>query len=457
MAAGEEKLRLVIAAIDKTTAPIRAINRRIESMIAPVRKVQRAMRSLADESGLTKLGRGFAKLTSLAKNLALGGLAAGAGILEFTRRTAESTDSLAELTRQLGVGIERYQDLEFAAMRAGIGNEAFAGSMRTLAKNVGMLKLGSGPLASILSPNLAKRLKGANGTGGALVMILESLRKITDPLKRNAIAAKVFGKSGQSMALMAELSSEALADLIKESEGFGRISTKTADAAGTWMDSLDRLKVAAMRLGGQIAGELYSDLTAGTDALVAWVREHRVEIINSAAEAVRQFASGLRTAGGFLATNLPKLQDTITGLGGLETVLKGIAALALAPVARTAIALAMAIGAVGSAVLATGAALAYMMIQLEKVTGLKRRLLDVIDPFHSGSTVGGFIRSVNDTTPARPRTMNMGAPAGGSLPRARADSIDLSIKLDGAPARISRAATSLPGVISDRGRALAAQ
>ena len=36
MAAGENKLKLVLAAIDKTSAPIRAVNRRIESMTAPI-------------------------------------------------------------------------------------------------------------------------------------------------------------------------------------------------------------------------------------------------------------------------------------------------------------------------------------------------------------------------------------------------------------------------------------
>ena len=75
MPAGEEKLRLVLAAIDKTAAPIRAVNRRIESMLAPVRKVRNAMRSLATEAGLPRLGRGLAKLGGLIRNLAIGGAA----------------------------------------------------------------------------------------------------------------------------------------------------------------------------------------------------------------------------------------------------------------------------------------------------------------------------------------------------------------------------------------------
>jgi len=91
MARGEERLRLVLAAVDKTAAPIRALNRRIDRMTAPVRKVRNSFAALAREAKLDKLARGAMKLgKSLASAAAKAGALAGAAALYAGARFAQA-------------------------------------------------------------------------------------------------------------------------------------------------------------------------------------------------------------------------------------------------------------------------------------------------------------------------------------------------------------------------------
>ena len=76
MAKGEEKLRLVLSAIDKTAAPIRAVNKRISAMTKPIRKVKNALAKLGNEAGLQRLGAMFKGIGRAARRFAIAGVAA---------------------------------------------------------------------------------------------------------------------------------------------------------------------------------------------------------------------------------------------------------------------------------------------------------------------------------------------------------------------------------------------
>lgn len=107
MAAGEERLKLVLDAIDKTAAPIRAVNRRIERMTRPVRKVRNAFASLAREARLDKLGRGALKLgKSLGKAAFAATAFAAVGLGVALGRAASSGITAAAAYESLGVRLK---------------------------------------------------------------------------------------------------------------------------------------------------------------------------------------------------------------------------------------------------------------------------------------------------------------------------------------------------------------
>lgn len=454
MAAGEEKLRLVLAAIDKTAAPIRAVNRRIESMLAPVRKVRNAMRSLAEEAGLPRLGRGLAKLGGLIRNLAVGAVGAGVGLLEFARRTAESADELGEFTALIGFGVEEFQEYQFAAKRAGVENEAFAAAMRTLSRNVGAAQAGTGRLAGLLkkvAPSVLKQVKGARDTGEALEIVLAAMRRLPDAMKRNVLASSAFGNA--QLALLASLSPEEFQRLREEARALGVVfSAETAADAGSLMDGIDDLKASVLGLARSIVSALFPDLKAATGVMIEWLKANRELVVSGGKEAILAFASGMKELGVFLVENVPKLRQFIADVGGLRTVLVAIAAVSLAPLLQAVVAIGIALGGPVSAALALGAALVYVLSRIDQV---KAGMATIAGAF--GFDVGP---SRLPFTPAAPGAASA-VQAQAAAASARLDgALAVDINLDDRRARVARATSSNPmvqfGNLS-RGVALGAQ
>lgn len=360
MAAGEEKLRLVLAAIDKTAAPLRAINRRIESLTAPVRKVRNAFRSLAKEAHLPALGAGIAKVAGWARNLGIAAVGAGAGLLAFTERTADSADSLAEFTRLVGIGVEEFQELQWAAKRAGIDGEVFSAAMKSLAKNVGDAKAGTGRLAGLLkkvSPVTLKQIQATQSTGEALEVVLAAMRKLPDASKRNALASKAFGNS--MLGLLATLSPDEIKAFREEAASLGIVmSTKTATAAESLMDNVDALKASVVGLAKRIAESLFPDLQSVTDELLIWIKANRALIVSKGREWILKVAEAVRKLGEWLSEAIPQVADFVERMGGVKGVLIAVAAINLLPLIAGIRSLAVAFSLAGGPARAVVAALA---------------------------------------------------------------------------------------------------
>ena len=362
MAAGEEKLRLVLSAIDKTAAPLRAMNRRIEALTAPVRKVRNAFRSLAQEAHLDKLGAGIAKVAGWARNLAIAAVGAGAGFLAFVERTAEAADNLSEFTRLVGINVEDFQELQFAAKRAGIENETFAASMRALSINVGRAQAGTGKLAGLLkkvAPSVLKQVQGAKDTGAALEVVLSAMRRLPKEAQRNALATAAFGNA--QLALLATLSPDELNGFREEARKLGIVlSSDAAAGAESLMDNFDDLKASTLGLARSIAVSLFPDLQRVTDRMLEWIKSHRDLILTKGREWVIKIAKGVEALANWLVEAVPQFADFVEHMGGLKVILGGMALLTLAPLAASIVSLAGAFGALGIAsapLLAVAAAL----------------------------------------------------------------------------------------------------
>lgn len=358
MAAGEQKLKLVLDAIDKTAAPIRKVNRRIESMTRPIRKVKRALRSLAIESGLPKLGTAFKSVGRIARNFALAGVAAGVGLFEFVRRTASSSEELAKLGRQLGISTTEFQELKFAADRVGVSSSDFTKGIGALGKRVGELKADTGPLATLLkkvSPALAVQLKGATDTGEALNIMLAALGRLEDPLKKNALAAAAFGRAGQSMVRLSNEGAESIGNLREEARRLGGVlDLEAAEAAETVIDKITNLQFAAKGVAQRIAVELFPAVIDITEGLTEWIVRNRELIQVRVMETISATATAVRSVYEWFQRVIPATRAFIDSIGGLRTVglvLAGLFALILLP---AIVAIGAAVGTIGGILVTVG-------------------------------------------------------------------------------------------------------
>lgn len=453
MAAGEEKLRLVLAAIDKTAAPIRAVNRRIEGMLAPIRKVKGAFAALAREAGLPKLASGLATVGRALAKVAVVGTGAAVGLFEFVRRTAESADELGDFVSGIGIGVEKFQEIQYAAQIAGVSNEDFSNSISKLSKNLGDLKAGTGPLETLLknvAPRLRQQLKATTDLGDATEILFDAMRRLPDASKRNSLAAAAFGRSGQALTRITSVSAEKFADLVREARELGvAFSQEAADSAGDATDAMDRLKTVVRNLAGSIGSALFPVLTENADALREWIMANRVEIVEKAKEAVLALAEGVRQLGAFLIESTPKVVELVDTLGGMKTVLLAIAAISLAPLVASLVSIGVALGPVGLAITAIAGSLAFMAsLNWDSV---KAGILSGLGAF--GFDVGPRVQA-----PRAP-----GAGAGGAASAADAAAAASRVDLQGninlqlpRGLRATGATSSLPGLgfTFDRGSAL---
>lgn len=450
MAAGEEKLRLVLSAIDKTAAPLRAVNRRLEGMLAPIRKVRNAFGSLAREAGLPKVGAQLVRIGHAIKYVAAGAVAAGAGILAFVEKTAEAADNLAEFTRLVGINVEDFQELQFAAKRAGIESETFAAAIKTLSRNVGQAQGGTGRLAGLLkkvAPSVLQQIKATKDTGAALEVVLSAMRRLPIESRRNALASAAFGNA--QLALLATLSPDELRNFREEARRLGMVlSSDAASGAEALMDNVDDLKGSILGLARQIATALFPDLQAATGAMLEWIKANRELIVTGGREAILEFARGMKELGVFLVENVPKLQRFVDSVGGLRTVLVAVAAISLAPLLQSIVAIGLALGGPVSAAVALSGAIAYVLKNLESV---KAGIRTVAGAF-------GF-----DVTPQAPAVPGKAAAvaAQAAVDAQKLDgAIRVGIDLSDKRARVASAVSSDPMVqFSDlsRGVALGAQ
>lgn len=332
MAAGEEKLKLVFSAVDRTLAPLNAVTGRLRAMNAPIRKVQKSFKDLAKEAHLDKIGAGIAKAAGWARNLAIAAAGAGSGLLAFTVKTAESADSLAEFTRLVGINVEEFQQLRWAAKRAGIDGEVFSTAMKSLAKNVGDAKAGTGRLAGLLkkvAPTTLKQIQATKSTGEALEIVLSAMRKLPDVSKRNTLASKAFGNS--QLALLATLSPDELEAFRKEASELGMVmSTETATAAERVMDNVDALKGSVVGLAARIAESLFPEIEQVTGEMLNWIKAHRALIVGRGREWVLKVAKAVEQLADWLLKAVPQFAAFVEHMGGLKGILVVLAAVKLA-------------------------------------------------------------------------------------------------------------------------------
>lgn len=363
MAAGEEKLRLVLEAIDKTTAPLRAMNRRIEALTAPVRKVRNAFSALSREAGLPKLGAALSRVGSLVRNLAIGAVGAGAGLLAFIEKTADAGDRLGEFTQLIGIGVEDFQEYQYAAKIAGIDNEAFAASMKTLSRATGQAQAGTGRLAGLLkkvAPSVLKQLKGTKDTGQALEVVLGAMRKLDKPTQRAALASAAFGNA--NAGLLATLSPKQLEDFRKEAQNLGVVMSQDAvNGAGALMDKFDKLKASALGLARSIAASLFPHLQGVTDRMLEWIKANKDLIKTKGREWLLKVATAIKDLGIWLSEAVPQFIDFVDHMGGLKGILVGLTVVNLVPLVASIYSLSGAFAALGvstAPLIAVAAALA---------------------------------------------------------------------------------------------------
>jgi hypothetical protein len=329
----EYPLSLVLRTVDKATAGLRHVTGQIRNLQRPLDRVNRRFRTMAKAGGLPQLGGALRGVGSAARTagLAVGGIAVAAGLSTAAiKDMITAGDDLAKKADRIGLTVDGYAQLRFAAERSGTEMARFDSAMEGFSKRLGEAKAGTGSLTTFLnkaSPALLRQLKGAKSNEEAFDLLSRAMGKVEDPAKRAALAAAAFGRSGQSLLnLFAEGPDgiQALRDEFAELAGPQEEGARSAEAMADEFANIDAafMGVKASILQGlapafvDLSKEFQGFLKENRGQITEWVREFGEKL----PDRIQALQDGLRRLG----DAIKPVWDFIGGVSGAAKVLAGI-------------------------------------------------------------------------------------------------------------------------------------
>ncbi|EFO31325.1 hypothetical protein TRICHSKD4_3342 [Roseibium sp. TrichSKD4] len=340
------QVEIKVGLIDKITAPMRRVEKALDRLSRPIKKIKRAFSTLADASGLAKVGERVRGLTKRVKTLGVtiagAGIAATAAATKMVTGFAGAGDAIAKMGRATGMNVETLQALRYAGDRSGVDKASFDTSAMTFSKRLGEMKSGSGPMYAFLKkvgPELAKRMVAENDPTKAFEMALEALSEIKDESKRAAAATAMFGRSGQRMALFGEAGPEAIEKLKAEAFHLGAvISAEDAANGENLTDAMTNLGVVFEGLSNSIGASLapvvtdlinkFNELVANNKELIRAWAENFAKDLPGHLKDLKQIISDVGETFGKIKSAI----ETVTGpVSNLELAIGALGAITLGP------------------------------------------------------------------------------------------------------------------------------
>lgn len=220
----------------------------------------------ADNSPLRRTLKSSAKLLSAfaqpvlaaSKYLATGFAIASTAALAATKRFADYSDQIADMSARTGVSVKALSELGYAAKMSGSELSALEPAIRTMQKG-----LVSGSSTSVLEKlGLDRDSIAAMNPEDQFLAIAEKLAGITDPAQQAAYAMQIFGKSGTSLLGMVNEGAGGIEALRQEARNLGVSLTDDAAAkAGAFNDALDKIAMAGQGVANVLGAALAPALT----------------------------------------------------------------------------------------------------------------------------------------------------------------------------------------------------
>lgn len=202
---------------------------------------------------------------------AIAGLATGA-FAGWIKQSIDAADAAAETAQTLGISIEAYQGLSFAASTAGVEQESLTGALNKFNKTISAAAAGSKKQAAAFA-DIGVSVRDANGglkdADKVLLEVADKFARYEDGANKAALAQDLFGKSGAKLVPLLNSGSAGIQDLMQQAQRLGLVmSAESAAAADQFNDSLTVLAGVSRGMANQLAVELLPTLNAITGLLI---------------------------------------------------------------------------------------------------------------------------------------------------------------------------------------------
>lgn len=388
MADKKTQLSIVLRTVDRATAGINAINKRLDAVTKPVRDLGKGLSDLGEKSGLGKVADGFAGVGGavkdlLGKVLAFGGAIAAAvvGVLSLV----DEFDELGDKAEALGVGVDFLAQLRYAAERSGVEVSVLDDGLKKLSTGMGLARAGTGKLSAFLKtlpPVFQRQVMATKTNEEAFSLMADATAKFADPAKRAAFAMKVFGDA--SLAPLLGKGSKGIAELGKEFAASAGPQKAAADAAGLVDDAMKGLKAAVQGVKAAIVSGLGPALKVIVDQLKEWFVAHREDIAKWAEDIGKKLPGAVDDVVKAIKGALGTVTSFVDGIGGLKVVALVLAAVIVGPLIASIYSLSVAllttpVGWILLAIAAVAAGAYFLITRWDAVSGFFVELWDTIN------------------------------------------------------------------------------
>ena len=241
--------KVTLSLIDRVTGPIKRISARLGALSKRIGfdRVGAAIGNLGTR--IKGLGDGLAqtsgRLAGFLGLLGVGGAGAISAAYGLAKSASDVGSEIHDMSVKLGIGAEALTEWRHVADQAGIEVATFDKGVEKLGINAVEASKGNKQMAAAFKA-LGVNVKGAKGQMRPMEEILDdtmlALSRIKDPLKRNQLAFKLFGKSGVELTKILADGADGIKAGREEARRLGTVwSQDAANAADAFGDGVNAL------------------------------------------------------------------------------------------------------------------------------------------------------------------------------------------------------------------------
>lgn len=229
-------------------------------------------------------------------------LAAGVGfsVQQAVSNFASSGDALDKLSQRLGVSVEEFQRLSYAAESAGASPEALADAFKDLSKHIAEIANGKDTTSDVAT--LFKKLGiEAKDAAGNVRPVTEVFRELSDAIQRNEdpairvrMAMAAMGGSGLALIPMMADGSAGLETMARRADELGIVmSEKDAKAAADLTGALTDMHMVIKAVGNSIGAKLSPLIISISERFTALAAANKDAFSDKVARVAGQFADAI--------------------------------------------------------------------------------------------------------------------------------------------------------------------
>ena len=199
-------------------------------------------------SGLSKIGDVATQATKIIAGIATAVGAAAAAttkvLFDSAQATAQYGDEIDKNSQKVGLSAEAYQKWDYAMQISGSSMADCTTGMKTLTNKLDDFKNGSKNATETFN-KLGISIDDVQNLSreDVFALTVQRLQNVTDETEKAALANDLFGKSGQELMPMFNMTNEETQKLIEEAEKYGMVMSDDAvKASADFNDSLTRLQ-----------------------------------------------------------------------------------------------------------------------------------------------------------------------------------------------------------------------